>query len=259
MKEISMYIQTTMENCSYEVAFLSDIEESKIQLRLEIETVASIQSRKSTIDETKNEIQKELLKFKWIITGAILVQFAWYLDGVARQETSKIGDMDNISKPIQDALTGANGIIIDDCQIKNLETLWLTKNQSVQKHILGIEIRFTNSETQLKSNLHFIQFDGPMCLPINFDPTKIDELINAKLYLSGFKRLRRIASRFKNMNVNADQYLVVNSYVFHKTRLNGFDTNQILKTDELNKLCFNTGLTLSSFIKKIKKGKLNLS
>jgi Holliday junction resolvase RusA-like endonuclease len=248
-----MRILTEMENCSYESAFLSDFEDSRIMLTLEIETIASVQSKKIIIDKNKDEIQQELSKFKWIITGPVLVQFAWYLDGVARQETSKFGDMDNISKPIQDALTGSSGIIVDDCQIKNIETLWMTKNHSVQNHILRIEIRYSNNETQLKSNLRFIQYAGPICLLVNFDPKNIDHLLQTKLYLSAFKHIRRFATKFKRINVNVDQYLIANPYVFHKTRLNGFDAKDILTSDEFNKLCRDSGLTLSKFISIIKK------
>ena len=37
-----------------------------------------------------------------------------------KQETDKIGDIDNTSKPIQDALIGPSGILIDDAQIAGL-------------------------------------------------------------------------------------------------------------------------------------------
>lgn len=141
-----MQILTEMENCSYTSPYTSDIAESKIVIKLQIGTIVSTQSRKNVIDNNREEIQKELTKFQWIITESILLQFAWYLDSVIRQETPKYGDMDNISKPIQDALTGVTGIIVDDSQIRNFETLWMSKNAAISGNILRIEIRFLNND-----------------------------------------------------------------------------------------------------------------
>lgn len=90
---------------------------SEIELRIEFDRIISIQSKKEARKELYSPIQGELAKFKWICVGPVNVEFNWHLHGTQRQETDKVGDFDNITKPILDALTGASGLLVDDSQI----------------------------------------------------------------------------------------------------------------------------------------------
>jgi len=136
-----MKIKIETENCDFDNHFLTEESaDSKVILNIEMNRIASLQSRKEIRNEITKLIKNELSKFKWIISGSVLVEFAWYLNAIERQETDRIGDIDNISKPIQDSLTGSNGILIDDAQIRGLYSFWMSRNELISDNLLKIEI-----------------------------------------------------------------------------------------------------------------------
>lgn len=146
-----MNIKIETENCNYDNHYLiEESADSRIIIHIEMQKIASLQSKKIVRDKIVQLIQNELLKFKWIILGKVIVDFGWYLNAVERQETDKIGDIDNISKPIQDALAGEKGILIDDSQISGLYSFWMSRNEMIVDNILRIEIKFNNDETLKK-------------------------------------------------------------------------------------------------------------
>ena len=249
-----MNIKVDTENCNFENHFLiEESADSKIILNIEMNKIASLQSRKQKRDQITTLIQKELSKFKWIISGNVVVEFAWYLNAVERQETDKIGDIDNISKPIQDALTGSKGIIIDDAQIGGLYSFWMSRNEMISDNFLKIGIQFNNDETLEKKNLKFIQYDKAICMPLNFDGNDIKRLFLCKIILNAKKRTRKVAERIKRKGYNLDHSLKLSSWDFHRTRLGGFDNNDVLTLNEFNLLCEKQGLTFKMLI-ELKKG-----
>lgn len=133
-------VKLTLYTNNCDVANFYKIEElatAEIELRLEFDRIVSIQSQKATRDELCSIIQKQLLPFEWICVGSVNLEFLWYLHGTQRQETDKVGDIDNIIKPIIDALTGERGLLVDDSQIGSLHTFWNSRN-----HLTQIAYRF---------------------------------------------------------------------------------------------------------------------
>jgi Holliday junction resolvase RusA-like endonuclease len=253
-----MNIKIETENCNFDNHYLvEEFADSKIVLYIEMNRVVSIQSKKHVREQIKRLIQKELSKFKWIISGGVVVEFGWYLKAVEKQETDKIGDIDNISKPIQDVLTGAQGIIIDDAQIGGLYSFWMSRNEMIAENILRIEIRFNNDETLEKKNLKFVQYDNAICMPLNFDGKDLNELFACKIILNVKKKRRKAAERIKKSGNNLDYHLKLSCWDFHRTRLGGFERKNILTLNEFNQLCENKGLTYSKLI-ELKKASLEI-
>jgi len=244
-----MKIAIETENCDFDNFYL--IEESAdsiVKIKLEIPTIVSRQSRKETVDNLIELIHQELSKFQWIIVGSILVDFIWYLNAVERQETDKIGDLDNISKPIQDALSGINGIIVDDSQIGGLYTYWQSRNGITQDNILYIHVKFNNDYVLFKKNLKFIQYNKAICLPLNIDTAILKDLLVAKIIIKSRLRLRKAAEKIITLGSDIDRYFVCSEYDFHRTRLNGFPNKQILTLAQLNEFCENSGMTIANFL-----------
>ena len=244
-----MNIKIETENCSYDSNYL--IEESansRIIIHVEMEKIASLQSKKQVRDQITQLIQNELIKFKWIISGSVVVEFGWYLNAVERQETDKLGDIDNISKPIQDSLIGEKGILIDDSQIGGLYSFWMCRNDIISDNILRIDIKFNNDETLKKENLMFIQYDNAICMPLNIDNTDVNNLLGCKMFLHAKRKMRRQSDKVKKKGHNLDTYLKLTSWDFHRTRLGAFDKSKILSFAEFNDLCMNQGLTLKKLI-----------
>ncbi|QTS87312.1 RusA family crossover junction endodeoxyribonuclease [Ectopseudomonas khazarica] len=88
---------------------LEELANSELELRLEFDRIVSIQSQKTARDELCAAIQEQLRSFEWICAGPVNLELLWYLHGTQRQETDKVGDIDNITKPIIDSLTGEGG------------------------------------------------------------------------------------------------------------------------------------------------------
>lgn len=156
-----MKIQVETVNCTLHKYY--DIEEfadSQIKITLRFDKIISRQSRKASIDQLSALIKSELSQFKWIIVGSILVDLTWYLNAVERQETDKIGDIDNITKPIIDSLSGEKGIFIDDSQINGLYSSWMTRNDIYEDNVLVIQIKFNNDYVLYKENLKFVQYSN---------------------------------------------------------------------------------------------------
>lgn len=75
-----MNIKIETENCNYDSHYLiEELADSKIIIHVEMEKIASLQSKKQVRDQITQLIQNELLKFKWIISGSVVVKFGWYL------------------------------------------------------------------------------------------------------------------------------------------------------------------------------------
>ncbi len=249
-----MDIKVETENCDYDRHYLiEESADSKIVLTLELDKIVTMQSRNELKDWITQNIRAELSKFKWIISGDILVDFTWYLNAVEKQETDKIGDIDNISKPIQDSLIGQHGILIDDSQIAGLYSSWLSKNELLVDNILKIEIRFNNDYVLQRDKLKFIQYHNAICLPLNIDLSNLNDLFIAKILVHSKLKQRRTANQIRKNGFNADRYLVKSSWDYHRTRLNDFKKSDVIKLDDFNELCLNAGLTYYQLLKRYKE------
>ena len=216
---------------------------SEIEIKLEIDRIVSVQSRNDRKSEICAAIQEELSKFKWIVTGSVNIEFLWYLNGVERQETDKVGDIDNITKPLLDALTGARGILVDDSQIGSLHTFWQSRNELIASNVLYVRIFINNDCCLWKENLYFVQYAGPVCMPINIDFNDHRTILAALVILKARRMNRKAAARFKRLGYNADRFLVNSDWDIHRSRLGGFGKNQILSVESLKHKCYENGFT----------------
>lgn len=241
-----MKINVTTENCDTNSHYLiKESADSKIIITLEIEKIPTVQSKKKAKDIVIQLIQTELKKFKWIISGSVSVDFIWYLNRVEKQETDKIGDIDNISKPIIDSLIGPDGILIDDSQIKGLYSSWISRNQMMIDNILRIEIRFNNDYCFSKMNLKFIQYDKAICVPVNLDLDNIESILLAKATIRLKNFNRKTSTMFKALGANVDSYILVSEWDYHRSRLNAFNTSDILTLKKFNSLCKDKGINMN--------------
>lgn len=231
-----MKIRIETVNCNfanyYEIEEHSD---GEIKITLEFDKIVSRQSKKESIDKLSALIKSELSNFKWIIVGSILVDLTWYLNAVERQETDKVGDIDNITKPIIDSLSGENGVFVDDSQIGGLYSFWMTRNDLIKDNILVIQIKFNNDYILFKENLKFIQYSNATCMPINIDLNNKKDLLVAKIVLSTRNKSRKVAALLKSKGTSSGNILMLSEYEFHRTRLSGFNQKSILTIQQVNK------------------------
>lgn len=245
-----MKIVVSTDNCSVDTHYL--IEESasaEIAIELEFERIVSMQSKAQRQRDLIAFIHDELKKFQWVISGSVTIEITWYLNAVERQETDKVGDLDNITKPLLDSLTGENGVLIDDAQIGSIHTYWLSRNELKAGNVVRIKLSFNNDYCFNKSDLIFIQYEGAVCAPMNVDFNSHKSMFGALSVIKARKFHRFSAEKIRQLGANVDRFLVVSSYDIHRTRLNGFDSSKIYSLDKFKEKCKEEGFTYKALLK----------
>ncbi|MCX8526254.1 RusA family crossover junction endodeoxyribonuclease [Chryseobacterium formosus] len=235
-----MKITVENTNCDFENTYLiNEHATSYINFTFEFAKIVSRQSKKIIQENFIKEIKSELKKYTWIIISDVQLEIYWYLNAVERQETDKIGDLDNITKPVIDSFIGVDGLIVDDSQIASMNTLWMSRNDLIEDNVVKIKFTFNNDFSLKKENLFFVLYSAPMCTPINIDLNDKEQIKNI-LNLFEFKsKMIDFASAFKENGANIDRYLLVSEWHFHRTRLSGFPNKMIYTIEQLEQLAKN--------------------
>lgn len=127
----------------------------------------SQQSRRTEKDRFTKFICARFADSEYLLSGDVIVEIEWYVHEQERYESDVAPDVDNILKPLLDALCGPQGVLIDDCQVQAADCRWLDSYVHEQK--ITILLRFCNDEWVSKNALCFVHFGGGLCFPINLD------------------------------------------------------------------------------------------
>lgn len=166
----------------------------------------------------KQIIKSETSLFEYLLTCEVTVGITWYGNERRRFETDKDPDVDNIIKPILDALVGPSGILIDDCQVQHVSCSWVDTNGI---DTIDVDIKFYFRKFIMKSALVFVQFDNAICVALNHsDPAEHDNLVK---YVEMIGARWAAAKEFeKNGDIQSAQEVKPFMMHFHKTRIGGF-------------------------------------
>lgn len=239
---IKMTLRT--DNCDPTSCYkLETLATAHLEFWLEFDRIVSVQSQKASRDALRSEIEEQLRLFEWMCAGTVSIELLWYLHGTQRQETDKVGDIDNITKPIIDALTGEAGLLIDDSQIGSLHTSWNSRNHHTKGDALYIRVEFNNDECLRKDHLIFVQYAGPVCVALEVNFSSIKDMLGALLIIRNRRMHRRFAARARSLGENLDRALVVSAWDYHRTRLGGFSKDRILSIADFRSKCCESGLS----------------
>jgi Holliday junction resolvase RusA-like endonuclease len=122
----------------------------------------------------RDEIQKITSKSQYIVTGTCWIAIDYYCQHIKRQKYPGVYDMDNIVKPILDALVGMKGLIVDDVLVDRVTVNWI--DTAHDDHI-EIEIQYPDLLFVKKSELLFVKSDSGWCLPLTCDSNKDDKFL----------------------------------------------------------------------------------
>lgn len=122
----------------------------------------------------RDEIQKITSKSQYIVTGTCWVAIDYYCQHIKRQKNPGVYDMDNIVKPILDALGGLKGLIVDDVLVDRVTVNWIDTPHD--DHI-EIEIQYPDLLFVKKSELLFVKSDSGWCFPAPHDLIKYDAFL----------------------------------------------------------------------------------
>ena len=179
---------------------------------------ASIQASKETRDKYVHSIKNQFKNLDYILTGDIILNLTWLLPTKSRYETDAKADIDNCIKPIIDALTGPDGLFIDDCQLSGLYICWRHIESEDERVIF--EFEFVASEYCTKDELAFVRLEDALCTPVNLNWSCAVKAIWAAMLKSNQASkdvLEKLGSSYP-----AVASLLGSSRPFHMTRVRGF-------------------------------------
>ena len=80
----------------------------------------SVQSKAARRAAQRRFIAEALSLYRFVLTGEVQVTVTWHSSEWSRYESCTTPDVDNIVKPLLDALVGPDGVLVDDCQMSSV-------------------------------------------------------------------------------------------------------------------------------------------
>lgn len=99
---------------------------------------------------------------KGVFVHDVEVRLVWYVDEKRRYQTHLIADLDNVMKPVLDAVTGPDGVLIDDNQIQSIRASWMTPGSPGPGFDLTFEA-LMSSDYVKRQGLRFVEFSADRC------------------------------------------------------------------------------------------------
>ncbi|WP_081650675.1 RusA family crossover junction endodeoxyribonuclease [Paucidesulfovibrio longus] len=162
----------------------------------------------------KEMLQAQTIEIPWIWVEDVEVQIEWRINDLERYEYPKTPDLDNILKPIIDALCGPNGIIIDDCQIVSITATCLggfvEGYNGFDVSLFFPDIYFQNNRYILKNNLEFVDIGQGLFVPIDRLSSQNNEYIKKFLVWANSR------------HANRDEGSMMLNRFYHKSRVMDF-------------------------------------
>lgn len=183
---------------------------------------ASRQATTAAKKRVKSAIRELTRPLKYLLDGYVWITLDWQIHERFRWESDASADIDNIIKPLLDALSGPDGVIIDDSQVKSLSSNWFAITTDDQR--VDIKIEFIKDEWLPKDGLVFVRIKGPLCYPV---PASVRERgLNTWLqWLTGVNEAREKIEKITS-NYYPARYLMSHRY-FHRSRLGSFEVLEL--------------------------------
>ena len=175
----------------------------------------SQQSARARKDEMATALRASFDKYQFYLTGEIQLELEWLIHARVRYESDRAADVDNILKPTLDALTGPDGIMIDDCQIQAVTSAWM--DWTLDSERLTLRFRHGPDDYIPRSALAFVDIGWNLFMPVNTDLTLEARQIMAEAISAA------VSSRDRLVELGADYYssrsLMPMQRVFHRSRI----------------------------------------
>ncbi len=123
---------------------------------------AKLKARKAALQD---KIRKLFVPLGYLLSGEVHVDIKWVIHEKDHHETDAAPDIDAILKPLLDAMSGPDGLLVDDSQVQSVACRWIDSGSREQ--CLKFEIRFLADEWVSKKGLIFVHFGDNLCFPLN--------------------------------------------------------------------------------------------
>ncbi len=112
----------------------------------------------------KENFRKITCTSEYIITSTFFVSIDYFCKYIDRYKFHGSYDIDNIIKPVLDALVGIDGIVLDDCMADRVTVNWI---DSVADGRLEISIEYPDFSYTRKSELLILKSSSGWCFPVS--------------------------------------------------------------------------------------------
>ncbi len=187
----------------------------------------SKQSRKGERDKFVNLVKQKTRKAKYLISGDVEVQVEWMIHEKLRYECDSTPDVDNILKLILDALSGPDGIIINDCQVQCVTSYWIDSMSPEQRILIRIKMHSPDDYVR-KDGLFFIHFGNGLCFPFNRNCPGLNLLIDCVQNSLSLRTQLEESTK----DYYASKCIMPIQRFFHRTRVTPFEVIEIQQMNE---------------------------
>jgi hypothetical protein len=178
----------------------------------------SLQGSPAAKRELKRLVTRAIFKSQFLLSGEVEFLITLQVHERERYEGIFSPDVDNIIKPLLDALCGSKGILVNDCQVQSVRCSWIDWTRT--DHNLLFEIRHEPDAWIPKKNLVWVEVADKLCMPLNTDAKPaVQEAMLAvwqRMFSTRKELLKRGADYYEALTVMPIQR------PFFKARLKGF-------------------------------------
>lgn len=195
--------------------------------RFEIEAkvrVVSSQASSSAKALLRDAIRSLTRQCPSLLTCDVQIDIRWWAPLRDRYESDSSADVDNIIKPIIDAISGTEGILINDCQLQSISSYWVTAQED---HSIDITVKPFDLLLILKRNIVFVE-----SLPRLYFP--FDDGLPSRFNIELLDMLTQTVEHRRSMEAMGYDYTTINYMMpqqrfFHRTRVSDFRRTTMLE------------------------------
>lgn len=181
--------------------------------------------RRRRLQEKVREIVRSV---KYLLTGEVQINIEWFLHEKERYESVSSPDVDNVIKPLLDAISGPDGLIINDCQVQAVTCHWVDWVRNDQQLIF--QVRFMPDLWVHKERLKFVHFGKGLCFPLEGNVPEKEKSMLVQMVQ------KMLTARDKLDSEGIDYYqsriVLPAQKFFHRARLRGF---AVVDADDLGR------------------------
>ena len=183
----------------------------------------SLQAKAESKESLRAAIRTDITNAEYYLSGEVEVEVIWHLHEKERYQGVHSPDIDNILKPIIDALSGVDGILVNDCQVQSVRCPWIDWTKNDQE--LDVTLRFQPDDWIRKENLVWVEVSNKLCMPL-YSSIKSEAI---KMMLVGWQRMFERRTEISNITGSWEdgQKAMPVQQPFHRARLKGFHVVKI--------------------------------
>jgi Holliday junction resolvase RusA-like endonuclease len=143
----------------------------RLNYSFELSEIKGVNNKTTIRKRFVEKLRAKTIHIPSIISDDVKIEIWIGVHPFLRYETDKTHDVDNLIKPILDAFSGKEGVIIDDTQVVSLGII-VDDIILEDKINLSIDIEFDESMLIDKRELYFVKYYKGLCFPFYIDISK---------------------------------------------------------------------------------------